>query len=191
MSTSYAKEEFRRPIVAALAAIGLTAAAIAATTSPAAAGTGVTFELTGGTLTVSEPATMDLGETSADSGGVLIKSLGNVTVTDDRDLYVASWTATASSTDFTNTSEPAAPAIPVSAASYVAVPVVGFVPDTGFAAAALTPVPAVSLSLAGKTVVTGLSTGDNMGQWNPTLELTVPANSFAGAYSGTITHSVA
>ncbi|MEY2419168.1 MAG: hypothetical protein QOG90_1848, partial [Actinomycetota bacterium] len=33
--------------------------------------------------------------------------------------------------------------------------------------------------------------GNNSAAWNPTVIVNVPANAVAGAYSGTVTHSVA
>ena len=91
---------------AAIIAIGLTSTAgWAATTSPAASGpsaggpgTTVTFAVTVGALSLTAPATVDLG--SGAPGATITGDLGPVTVTDDRALLGAAWTATASSTDF-------------------------------------------------------------------------------------------
>lgn len=87
---------------AAIIAIGLTpTAGWAATTStaafsdPAQGGpdTTVTFTVTVGELSLTAPSTADLG--SGAPGTTITGALGPVTVTDDRALLSAAWTATA------------------------------------------------------------------------------------------------
>ena len=162
------------PVLASAAAVVLSA-------GPALAGTGTTFTVTGGTIAISQPGSVDLGSSAASvTGQTVSKALGAVTVTDSRGGVVG-WTAQVVSTAFTS---PGATSVPASAVSAgLALPTV-----TGIAV--VTPLPATNMS-APSTVETATAVvGANTASWDPTITVAVPAGAVAGTYSGTITHSL-
>jgi hypothetical protein len=141
--------------------------------------TTVTYTVTSGALTLSVPASASLG--SGAPGTQISAPIGPVTVTDDRALLSASWTVTAAETDFTN----GASTIPATSADYDP----GSITTTGTITATGTP---VTLSNSAQTVVTGSAgVGDNTATWNPTVAVSVPVGAVGGAYTGTLTQSVA
>jgi len=169
--------------------------------APAANGPGspestpVTFEVTTtGTLGITVPSgPVDLGTGAV---GTTIGSLGNlgaVTVTDNRALDPASWTATVYSTNFVN-SVTAIDVIPSGDATYLTGTVVT-TPTTTPPVSAVSTNGAVTIPLGtaavGQSVVslTGYD-GDNSTQWSPEIQLAVPATAVLGTYDATITHSV-
>ncbi|MFE4335599.1 hypothetical protein ACFRQM_41280 [Streptomyces sp. NPDC056831] len=100
-----------------------------------------------------------------------------MTVTDDRALAAASWTVAAAEKDFTS----GVSTVPATSATYAA----GTATTTGTITVTTTD---VTLSNFGQAVVTGSDgVGDNTATWNPTVAVNVPA----GAYTGTLTQSVA
>ncbi|WP_189312880.1 WxL domain-containing protein [Streptomyces brasiliensis] len=142
--------------------------------------TTVTYTVTSGALTLSVPASANLG--SGAPGTTISAPIGPVTVTDDRALLSASWTVTAAETDFTNDG---APTIPATDATYDP----GTITTTGTITATGT---SVTLSNSAQTVVTGTDgVGDNTASWNPTVAVHVPAGTVGGTYTGTLTQSVA
>jgi hypothetical protein len=146
--------------------------------------TTVTFSVTIGALTITAPASVDLG--SGVPGGKIQGGMGDVVVTDDRANLAASWTATASATDWALTpgGGTGPETIPVADVTYDP----GTVSTTGNITA--TPHP-ITLSHAAQTVVNGTAgVGNNTATWDPALEVSVPAAAVGGAYSGTITDSV-
>ena len=150
------------------------------TTNPACS---VTVAVITGVLSISVPAGADLGAISV--GATATTDLGTVTVTDNRALPGASWTATVSSTDFTNTVTPA-DLIPAGDASY-------FVNTLGTTtgSATFTPTPVTVLSGSPQAVVTATSAnGDNSATWDPQIQVSVPGTAVVGTYTATITHSV-
>ncbi|MFD5437977.1 hypothetical protein ACFWJ4_38225 [Kitasatospora sp. NPDC127067] len=141
--------------------------------------TTVTFTVTSGALSMSVPVGAALG--SGAPGTQISSPIGPVTVTDNRALLSASWTVTASETDFTNGSS----TLPATSAAYT----VGTVTTTG----TITVTPTnVTLSNSPQVVVTG-SAGveDNTASWDPTVSVALPAGAISGTYTGTLTHSVA
>ena len=84
--------------------VGTSAAALilsaVATASPASAATGVTLTVVGGALSISVPATADLGTwTNTVSGGTVSAPLGEVQVLDSRSATAGSgWVASVIST---------------------------------------------------------------------------------------------
>lgn len=168
-------------IAAAALTMGLT------TTTAHSETTDATFTLTAaGALGISVPAsTVNLGSTT--SGSVTFAPrLGDVTVTDDRNLLVAEWTATATGSHFDLQGTSATPStdpdqrVLSSAVTYTAVPTV-----TGSGTATAT---AGTLGLGSTVVFAGV--GSNQVTWNPTLTMTLLSTQLAGTYKGTITHSV-
>lgn len=171
---------FSLPLAAGiLAALAVADPAAAATTGT----TPVTFEVTGGALSITVPAgPVDLGSVTASSSAQTVSaSLGNVTVTDGRG-GTTGWTVTASAVDFTGPQN-----ISVSApgsSSYTPGPITttGTVQATGSVLSPLYPP---------GTVVTGTGvSGINTATWNPTISVTVPGGALIGTYSSTITHDV-
>jgi hypothetical protein len=141
--------------------------------------TTVTYTVTSGALTMSVPVSASLG--SGAPGTVISGQIGAVNVTDDRALASASWSVTASETDFTS----GASTIPATSATYT----VGTVTTTGTITATSTN---VTLSNSAQVVVTGSAgVGPNTASWNPTVTVHVPAGAVGGAYNGTLIQSVA
>jgi len=200
------------PVATALPAAAATSgrAETAAPAAPAAA-TPVTFEVTTtGTLSITSPAgPVDLGTgavgttigtaaTSTTTGTgvsavtVTTGNFGAVTVTDNRALDPASWTATVSSTDFVNAST-SADVIPAGDATYLT-ETVGATTGSSLGTSAVSVNGTTTLTLgtatAGQSVVTETGfDGDNSAQWTPEIQLAVPATAVLGTYDATITHS--
>jgi hypothetical protein len=157
------------------------------------ANTPVTFSVTSsGVLAITAPTiTVDLGSGVSHLVGSTIGSTNNfgaVTVTDNRGLDPAIWTATVSSTDFINTSTGVgADTIPAADATYT----MGVVTPAGLLTSALADGASVTLSDAAQPVVTQTGfDGDNAATWTPTIDVAVPAGAVIGVYYGTLTHSV-
>src|SRR5579863_4263496 len=158
--------------------------ALARSSSPAGGDpdTTVTFTVTTGALSMTAPVSAVLG--SGAPGTTISGALGAVTVTDDRALLSASWTSTASSTDWTTGGATPAETIPATDVGYDP----GSITTTGTITATGTP---VTLSSDPAPVVTGTAgVGNNTATWNPAVSVAVPAAAVGGAYAGTITQSV-
>ena len=142
------------------------------------ASTTLTFTVTTGALTVSAPASADLG--AGAPGTTISAEIGPVTVTDDRALASASWAVTAAETDFTA----GAQVIPASDASYMpgAITTTGTITVTG-----------LNLTLANSAqdaAIGSAGVGDNTAGWDPVVSVHVPADAAGGTYTGTLTQSV-
>jgi len=146
--------------------------------------TTTTFTVNTGALTITVPTSAVLGS-GAPGTTIGPTALGVVTVTDNRALLLATWTATVSSTTFVTGAGSAAETIPVADATYVT----GTPTHTGLVV--VTPTPTLTLAVASQTVVTGAGVGNNSAAWNPTIAIAVPAAAVTGLYTGTISHSVA
>jgi hypothetical protein len=160
-------------------------AALAHSSSPAAGDpdTTVTFTVSSGALTMTAPDAADLGTNAPLT--VIAGALGTVTVTDDRALLAAAWTATASSTDFTTGGGTPAETIPATDAGYDPGPIT----TTGTITATGTP---VTLSGDPQPVVIGTAgVGDNTAAWDPIISVAVPAAAVGGLYTATLSQSVA
>jgi hypothetical protein len=167
------------PAVAILATIGIAGPASAATDGD----TPITFEVTGGALSITVPGgPVSLGTVATSAGSQVVSAnLGIVTVTDDRG-GTDGWIVTAVADDFTgpqsiSVSEPGLSSYTTPGASIVGVANVG-----ATSLDALYPPAAVQ-------VATGVD-GINSATWNPTISLTIPADALAGNYSSSVTHSV-
>jgi hypothetical protein len=157
------------------------AALVLVSAAPAFASTGVTFAVTGGNLTVSDPASASLQAVAASVTAQPVSGqLGNVTVTDDRG-GTTGWTATAVSTTFTG---PNGVSVPASAVSENP----GTPTSTG--TVTLTPAAPTDLSSAATTMTATGVAGAETATWDPTLTVELPADALAGSYTGTITDSV-
>ncbi len=145
--------------------------------------TTVTFAVTSGELSMTAPTAANLG--SAPPGGTASGALGAVTVTDDRALLSASWTATAEETDWTTGASSTPETIPAADGTYTP----GSITTTG-TVTSVTGTPITLSSTVAKTVVTGSGVGDNTASWNPTIAVAIPAAAVNGTYTGTLTQSV-
>ena len=175
----------RLALVASLAS----AATVLLAAAPADAAQGVTFTLTAGALTVSDPANKALG-TVATGTASITNTLGSTSVTDNRGALLGTWTSTVASTDFTTGGATADETITKDLVSYYSGAATAF---TGVAV--LVPGQATVLNAQDMSVsrtafsATGV-VGNNSATWNPTVIVSIPSDSVAGTYSGTITHSI-
>lgn len=172
--------------------LGITAAAVSgALASTPASATDVTFTITGGALSISQPASASLtGGGLSLLGQSVSGSLGQTTVTDQRNTTLA-WSTKIHGTPFTNGST----SIPItSVKAYVPATITDItgvvVPSQGAALDALTGV-AVAASAPGTTLVstTGVL-GNNTVKYTPHISIPIPADATSGTYSGTITQTV-
>ncbi|HEY4991302.1 MAG TPA: putative Ig domain-containing protein [Nakamurella sp.] len=152
----------------------------AASTDPRCA---VTVNVIAGALTITVPASADLG--SAAPGGTISAPLGVIQVTDNRG-FGANWATTVSAIEFSTGSGTPLETIPVSDASYT---ISSPLQTTG--SATFTATAATTLSGTPQPVVSATSVqGNTTATWNPLIEVHVPASAVAGPYTSTITHSV-
>lgn len=174
----------RRPLAAAATLPLLSALLTGLLAAPAqAADTTVTFNLAGGSLGISAPGTADLGSAAAGAAS-LAGQLGAVTVTDNRGAAAATWTASVESTVFTTGGGTGPETVARNKLAYSPGATTASSPATG------TFVPAAGLLGGVLPAYTGAAVGNNSATWNPTLTIDLSAQKIAGAYSGTVTHSV-
>jgi hypothetical protein len=153
---------------------------------PASADSGVTpatLTIQGGALTITVPASANLGtRANTVGGGTISGTLGQVQVNDARSADAGSgWATTVISSAFT---PPTTPAIAASAVGYTA----GTITKVGTATYTAND-PTNLTGVVPAVTATGI-TGDNSATWNPTINVAVPGGLAAGVYSATITHSV-
>jgi alpha-tubulin suppressor-like RCC1 family protein len=148
----------------------------------------VTVEPTG-FLSISVPSSAMLPAVAP--GAITTGHLGTVTVTDNRALGSASWTAAVTGTAFITGSGSSQQTIPVTQLTYWSGPATSssgsgtFIPGQPSSAGAQNlSVPLVAFRLTG-------GSGVNSASWNPTVSVSVPPSAVAGTYTATITHSVA
>jgi hypothetical protein len=162
------------PIVAGLVGFAALAAAPLAA-SAATAPTTTTFSVAGGDLTITAPGTNS--------------TLGTYTLGDERDALVGSWTAGVTSTDFTTGTATANETVPAGDVTYTTADVTAPINSP-----ATTYTSGTAGVLDNTTSLTAMSTVNESGpggvSWNPTISVSLPAQTVAGTYSGTITHSV-
>jgi hypothetical protein len=101
------------PAAAATSGLSQSAEPAVAASGP----TSTTFTVSAGALTITVPASVNLG-TGGPGTTIGPTALGAVTVTDNRALLLASWTATVSSTEFLTGGGTAAETIPAADATY-------------------------------------------------------------------------
>ncbi|MDQ1711885.1 MAG: hypothetical protein QOE45_1335 [Frankiaceae bacterium] len=157
--------------------------------APADAGQGVTFDVTAGLLTISQPADKALG-TAAAGTATLSATLGTVTVTDGRGALAGTWTATVASTNFTTGLASTEETILKDSIDYWS----GLATSTSGTAVFVPGQPLVvnkqALSVSRTAYSATGVVGVNQASWVPTVVVNIPAQAVAGTYSGTITHSV-
>lgn len=170
-----------------IAVLAAGVAMLLGTASPAlAAGSGttvITFTVSAGTLDITVPAgPVSIGTVTPSTSAQTIgpTPLGNVEVLDNRG-GTAGWTATVSGTNFVGPST-----VPIGAASYTTPTAT----VTGTATVANTSVNPLTNAPSNVQVATAVS-GINTATWNPTITIVIPANTLAGTYTSTLTHSVA
>jgi hypothetical protein len=145
----------------------------------------VTFSVNVGGLTMTAPTSVNLG--SGDPGTTITHNLGgNVVVTDLRATLGGTWTAVASSTDWTTGTGTTDETIPAGDATYTP----GTITTTGTSNAA-TEGHVITLSGTPQDVVTATVTGNNTATWDPTIAVAVPSAAVGGVYTATLTQSVA
>ena len=141
------------------------------------------------TLSITVPSAANLGS-AATGTATRTAQLGTVTVSSSG-VVGASFIATVSSTNFTTGSASANETITRSSIAYWSGPATANNGLASFVPGQLTAVQAVTLSSARTAFSgTGLLASFSV-SWNPTLVVSIPSAAVAGAYTGTITHSVA
>jgi hypothetical protein len=171
-----------RPLLA-IAIAGLTLLA-GATPASADEPSTASITVTGGALIITVPPSAGSLGTRENSvaGGTVSGPLGEVQVSDARSAVAGSgWVASVISTAFT---PPSGPAIPASAVSYSAGPIVKV------GTASYTANDHANLTAVGAVVTASGITGDNSATWNPVISVAVPGGMAANVYAATITHSV-
>lgn len=150
----------------------------------------VTFTLSGGGLSITEPGAANLaaGTLASLAGGSFTGSLGSTTVTDDRG-GVTGWSTTIAQTVPFGNGTTTIPAANVKA--WVPLPIV----PTGVAVVTsgtyLTQPTGLGLTGLAQTFVTATAVvGNNSATFSPSIAVTVPAGATAGAYSGVVTQTV-
>ncbi|MGD0705108.1 MAG: hypothetical protein ABSA02_35125, partial [Trebonia sp.] len=150
------------------------------TTSPPCA---VTTAVISGPLTMTAPATVNLGD--GQPGATISSSLGTVAVTDGRG-FGADWAATVSSSNFTTAGGSPAETIPAASAFY---DITALATATGPATFGYTP--QTDLSPNSQDIVNATNVAGNTAvTWNPLIQISVPGGAIGGTYTGTIVHSV-
>jgi hypothetical protein len=175
----------RRSVLAMSLAAGV-ACAVPLSTSATAATSGdtpVTLEVVNGELSIEVPnGPVDLGSVPVSTSAQTVSAqLGNVVVTDGRG-GTADWNVTAHGVDFTGPQNISVSAPGSSTYNAPAATTTGTVTVTSHDLSPIYPPGVVQAA-------TGVS-GINTATWNPTISIQVPANTLAGNYSSTITHSV-
>jgi len=151
----------------------------------------VTFTVNVGNLNIAAPPGATLNTSAGPGPGAFLPGdtisggVGPVTVSDNRALLAAAWTASASSTDFTTGAGSPVETIPAGDATYDAgtsFTNVGIITTAGSK---------INLSSTPQTVVRATAgVGDNSAQWFPTEAVAVPASAVGGAYTSVLTESV-
>jgi hypothetical protein len=174
------------PILAGIVAVGTVAAApIAAQAS--AGPTTTTFGVTGGSLSITTPTSVNIGSVAAGAASIS-GSLGTVTVTDQRANLLGSWATSVISGAFTTGG--------ATANETIAASNVGYTPGATTAKSGLATFTAGSTGLSNiSTAQTAYTASGELGvtsvSWAPNVSVTLPSTTVAGTYTGTITHSVA
>ncbi len=130
------------------------------------------------------PGTANLG--SGALGSTVSGALGSVQVIDNRGSTSASWTASVSSTTFTN----AGKTVPLANLKYWSGPSTSTTGTGTFTPGQTNSGAAQDLTTSRTCFTLAGGNGINQATWNPTLVATVPITLTPGTYSGVVTHSV-
>ncbi|GAB3984083.1 ice-binding family protein [Plantactinospora veratri] len=141
-----------------------------------------------GELSISAPTAAELG--SAAPGGTVSGNLGPVTVTDERGLADASWTATVVATDFVTTGSPVWTVASVNV-SYWSGPATSTTGTGTFTSGQPTPQDAQTLDVERTAYTLTDGSGVTSATWDPVVSVEIPLAAVAGEYTGTVTFSVA
>jgi hypothetical protein len=172
----------KKSVLAGAAAAGVVLGAVVFPGTASAADTTVTFSIAAGGIAITAPGSAALTENA-----LLDTATGSITgvkVTDDR-RGISGWTATASSTAFTNGTGAGTTSIAADQVTYTG----NLASFTGIAV--VTPGLPGTLATARSAQVATAVVGTNTATWSPTLSIALPTNRTSGSYSGVITHSVA
>ncbi|MEU4567568.1 ice-binding family protein [Micromonospora sp. NPDC023956] len=141
-----------------------------------------------GELSISAPAAADLG--GAAPGGTVSDHLGPVTVTDERGFSDASWTASVVATDFVTTGSPVR-TVPGVNVSYWSGPATSTSGNGTFTSGQPTPGDAQTLDVQRTAYTLTDGSGVTSATWDPVVSVRIPLTAVVGAYTGTVTFSVA
>jgi hypothetical protein len=140
-------------------------------------------------LTITVPGPVNLG--TGNPGAPVDGPLGAVAVSDQRAALNASWNVTVVTSPFTTGGATVAETIPATSVSYWSGPATVAAVGTGvFTPGQLAAGNAVVINTAQDAFTHTGGSGDNSVTWNPTLVIDIPAGKVAGAYTGTVTHTV-
>lgn len=156
-----------------------------------AADTEATFTLTAGSLSVTAPASSALGSVATGTASTTAAQLGTVSVTDNRGANLGTWTASASSSDFTTGGATADETIAKANAHYWSGLETASSGTAVFLPGQATALDKESLSASITAFSASAIVGNNSASWDPTFNVDIPSDSVAGEYTGTVTHSVA
>jgi hypothetical protein len=161
-------------------AIGTAAVLTLAAAVPAnAADTNATVTVTGGTVSISAPASVGLS--AAAPGATAAATIPSVEVTDTR-AGTAGWTASFSSTAFTSATL-TDQTIPAANVSYV--------PTTAVVTGTATVTGSTASAGAGAVQTASAVTGNNTAIWDGTVSVAIPSDALAATdYTATMTESV-
>jgi hypothetical protein len=177
----------------ATALVGTLALACAAALPAHAATTGnttTTFTLSAGALGITVPGSADLGNVATGTGTTAAQ-LGSVSVADGRGALLGTWTAQASTSDFTTGGATANETIGKAVVDYWSGAATSTTGTGVFTPGQLLSANKQALSVARTAFSATAVVGNNTAAWNPTVIINIPAQAVAGDYSGTVTHSVA
>lgn len=175
-----------KKVLTAGAALAAAASMLVSAPGAQAQSTEATLEVTlVGTLSVTAPATANLGSVPASAVAQDSGALGQVEVTDGRTggILNNNWIASVKSEDFVSATTDTD--ILASTINYKP----GTITPTGSVTSAIG-TPTTAGLLASTAVVTTVATGTNSAAWNPVLSFVIANTVEAGTYTGTITHSV-
>ena len=145
--------------------------------------------IAGGLLAITVPSSAALP--SAAARRTTGAQLGTVTVTDQRGIASASWTATVTGKTFVTGRATAAETIPLTRVTYWAGPATATTGTGTFTPGQASAAAAVNLAVARTAFSLTSGSSVSSASWNPTLSVSVPAGAVSGTYTATITHSVA
>lgn len=174
--------------VYATAALAVALCAAAAPASAADSSTTVTATLTGGSLTISAPSTAALSGSAA-AGSILTAPMGKTTVADSRGSLLG-WNVTAVTLTGSMTTS-TGDSIPLAATGPLGLVTGTITAEGGSLLSGVGAGAGGNLSTTAVAVATAaLNSGGGTYSYDPTLTLTVPPNTKAGAYQVTVVQTV-
>ena len=173
-----------------MAGIASTIAFVAPAHAATSGDTTTTFTLTAGVLAITAPASSSLGS-AATGAATTSAQLGAVQVSDGRGALLGAWTGSVSSSDFLTGGNTANETIAKANVDYWSGPTTASSGVGVFTPGQLTALLKATLSTSRTAFAAASVVGNNSVTWNPTVIVNIPAAAVAGAYSGTITHSIA